>query len=668
MKYLYEFLLCLFTFIFNAIVGCLSYSDDVAAVFEEEYIDYMKTGIESHLLKNISRQLAESHTKEITTVDLDYLSKSDRIFMCTSCRATVRVVIRMFREGGEFAGPESDDKIKKTIVDMCQRLLIYPLEICEGVVDFNFPIVKFIAQNTEADSRTVCGTFMRSTFCQVKDENYNWTLSIDPKGPAVEGPKSEIPPKGTNDLNILQITDIHYDPLYTVGSLADCDAPLCCQGYKNISEGTSKAAGYWGDYRNCDIPWHTIVDSLYQIKKNHPKIDYIYSTGDVVDHSVWMTSQEKNSEALKKVNQLFVDVFGDIPVYPLIGNHESHPLNVFAPPDVIQEDLSTKWLYDLLAELWSVWLPESTKETIRKGGYYTVSPKAGFRIIALNNNDCSNLNWWILYDGNYLSEQLKWLHDVLLEAEQNKEHVHILAHIPTGITVCWNVWSREFGRLVERFHKTISAIFNGHTHRDEMSLYYANGTIPINVAWNGGSLTTYNFKNPNYKMFQVEQTSYQVVEEDAWYFNLTEANMKPEESPKWKLEYRMTEEFGLKDLSPASVDELLTKFAENPSFFRKYRKIFLVQSDPMVDKECDDECLKEIMCTLARGDNTQTTRCEELKIKLQEELDKEIEETPVPAPGGDGEGGSGGEGGASSVFILKITTILSIYISLKLFI
>lgn len=51
---------------------------------------------------------------------------------------------------------------------------------------------------------------------------------------------------------------------------------------------------------------------------------------------------------------------------------------------------------NLVAEEWSAWLPEETKETILKGGYYTVSPKPGFRIIAINSNVCFTFNWLVL--------------------------------------------------------------------------------------------------------------------------------------------------------------------------------------------------------------------------------------------------------------------------------
>lgn len=61
-----------------------------------------------------------------------------------------------------------------------------------------------------------------------------------------------------------------------------------------------------------------------------------------------------------------------------------------------------------------------------------------------------------------------------------------------------------------RFAGTISAAFNGHTHRDQLILYHSSEdtNIPINIAWNGGSITTYSDKNPNYKIYEVDPESY----------------------------------------------------------------------------------------------------------------------------------------------------------------
>jgi hypothetical protein len=67
--------------------------------------------------------------------------------------------------------------------------------------------------------------------------------------------------------------------------------------------------------------------------------------------------------------------------------------NRFAPRNISDEKVSTNWLYKLSEELWSDWLPPETKETILRGGFYTVVAQPGFRIIALNSNLGYTDNW-----------------------------------------------------------------------------------------------------------------------------------------------------------------------------------------------------------------------------------------------------------------------------------
>lgn len=73
--------------------------------------------------------------------------------------------------------------------------------------------------------------------------------------------------QGGSELNILQLTDFHYDPLYKPGSNAQCDEPLCCQN--GTPSSPENAAGYWGDYNVCDMPWHSVTNLIERIKNNH---------------------------------------------------------------------------------------------------------------------------------------------------------------------------------------------------------------------------------------------------------------------------------------------------------------------------------------------------------------------------------------------------------------
>lgn len=182
----------------------------------------------------------------------------------------------------------------------------------------------------------------------------------------------------------------------------------------------------------------------------------------------------------------------------------------FAPSTIQRPSISTQWLYDYSANAWNSWLPASALQTVRRGGYYTVSPIPGFRVIAINNNDCYTFNFWILYSRDEVAEQLQWLHDTLLAAERAGEKVHILAHVPSGEGSCYKPWSREYRRVIDRFHMTISAQFNGHTHLDEFNVFYSSSDArhAVNVAWNGGGTTPYHWVNPNYIMYYVDRQIY----------------------------------------------------------------------------------------------------------------------------------------------------------------
>ncbi|KAJ8949028.1 hypothetical protein NQ318_005202 [Aromia moschata] len=238
-------------------------------------------------------------------------------------------------------------------------------------------------------------------------------------------------------------------------------------------------------------------------------IDFVYYTGDIISHKSWATSKEENTKTLKDIYGKFSDTFKNKTVYPILGNHEPHPTDFYSPEGVRQDYLSTQWIFELVANEWSRWLPEGTKETIKKGGYYTLLVKPGFRIIALNSNVCFTSNMWLVYDDEDPYHQLSWLVKELQKAEQQKEKVHILSHIPPGEVLCHKQWSNQFHKIINRFANTVSAQFNGHTHSDEFRVFYNpdDSNRVINVAFNGASFTTFVGFNPNFRVYQVNSSN-----------------------------------------------------------------------------------------------------------------------------------------------------------------
>ena len=66
------------------------------------------------------------------------------------------------------------------------------------------------------------------------------------------------------------MADLHWDPEYLEGSLANCKDPLCCRASSGTVTNASDAAGYWGDYRTCDMPLRTIENAMSQMAQQHP--------------------------------------------------------------------------------------------------------------------------------------------------------------------------------------------------------------------------------------------------------------------------------------------------------------------------------------------------------------------------------------------------------------
>jgi len=71
-------------------------------------------------------------------------------------------------------------------------------------------------------------------------------------------------------MEVLQITDLHLDPTYTPGNNALCGVASCCRQSQGPAPNSSAAAGYWGDYRNCDMPVHAFQNLLDHILATHP--------------------------------------------------------------------------------------------------------------------------------------------------------------------------------------------------------------------------------------------------------------------------------------------------------------------------------------------------------------------------------------------------------------
>lgn len=242
-----------------------------------------------------------------------------------------RVVSYSFLKYNETTASNTK-QLRSVALDLCNLLSLDAASVCEGMVVTATPTIEYILRNsTEIDADRVCSIWFQSINCGESDRltdefPVNYPVPKAPKQSKQAAIYNYSSPPAT-PLVIVHLSDFHFDPYYTPGANAKCNEWICCrsdQGFPNV---TTDRAGYWGDYRPCDSPWHTVVDIVRRVKKEYPHIDLIYYTGDIVDHFSWKTSVEHNTESIRKMTAFLKSEFPGIPLYPVLGNHEAHPAN-----------------------------------------------------------------------------------------------------------------------------------------------------------------------------------------------------------------------------------------------------------------------------------------------------------------------------------------------------
>jgi len=248
-------------------------------------------------------------------------------------------------------------------------------------------------------------------------------------------------------------------------------------------------------------------------------------------------------------------------------------------------------VYRKLDAFWSRWLPAETEATIVQDGFYAATIRPGLKVISLNTNFCHSRNFWLFINSTDPGNQLQWLVHELQLSELSHEKVHIIGHIPPGSDDCLRVWSKNYHRIVVRYADTITGQFFGHTHSSEFEMFYDDGDSkmdikisdgkkdgyptdnltdesqfrPLSVAQVGPSITTFVDFNPSYRIYTIDPTrNYMPVDYETFYVNLTQANQAGKSAPPiWNSAGLFSEIFGINDISPSSMHQLMLKITNS---------------------------------------------------------------------------------------------------------
>jgi sphingomyelin phosphodiesterase len=495
----------------------------------------------------------------------------------------------------------------------CINLQIEEPILCNELMKAFGSEIYFSLKATTLLPYEICEAWVTSG-CGYTDSIVNkpWPLTIPGTKPPVQPWPTPAPGKPT--LRVLHLTDIHVDRKYSVGSEADCahgsieTYRFCCRAASgNDSTPVNVPAGKYGTAARCDIPYIMFEETMKWISGKE-KIDYIIVTGDFESHDIWANQKDTTKVNLINITNTIYQYFPNTPVFQTTGNHEGVPMDAFAPHSIAEyETRGPQWLYTIFNQTWTKWLPSTVHESLMYRGSYVFYPFPGLKFISLNTIYCSHWNFYSYITATDSDMTLDWLAKELYDSEQKGEKVHLISHIPSGSSYCIKPFSDNYYKLVNRFENTIAAQFFGHTHVDEFYLYFDNqnpSNRPTHTAFVAPSLTTFSQANPAYKIYTIDGnytgSTFTVIDEETYWANLTEINAN--DKVEFKLEYNKRQEYGMKDLSPASYYDLAQRMLKDDNLLSKYIQYY--HRNDVQLKKCDAKCRKNYICealTAERG-------------------------------------------------------------------
>ncbi|KAK6192488.1 hypothetical protein SNE40_003944 [Patella caerulea] len=516
---------------------------------------------------------------------------------------------------GQLATAVEQQAPSKTLIELsnffCTHFKIEDARVCKAIINQYKDTIFGVLQMTVLSPDDVCAQVINETCGSPFNPNTTWniTLSSVPKPPVMP---PAIPKPGLPTIRILQLTDMHLDLEYKYNSSADCHEPLCCRVNDGPPEAGHKGAGYWGDYRHCDLAPRTFYSMMEYLESIKNKFDMIYFTGDIPAHNIWNQTRVDQLARIRVFQSALERYLPDKPVYFAAGNHESSPCNIYAPP-FVTGNLSQDWLYGAFAEVWTKWMPMDTIDTILRGGFYSVSPLPGLRIISINSNLGTTDNWWLLVNNTDPAGQLQWLADELQEAENNNEKVHILMHHPTA-SAGVKPWNLNFFKIVNRYESIIQGHFNGHSHDDFFTVFYdeVNFTRPISTGFVAGSGTTYSNLNPGFRIYTIDGnytgSSWAILDFDNYVADISELTAKT--TPVWVKEYSAKADYNMGSLYPSDWSDLIYRMRDDDSLFQKFDKYRykLAANGP-----CKGSCKTSSLCSLKTAQTGHPDLCKDLQ-------------------------------------------------------
>ena len=453
------------------------------------------------------------------------------------------------------------------------------------------------------------------------------------------------PAPSGKSMNVLHLSDWHLDPRYDIGSEGACSQYLCCRPYStNTKYNTTSANPYQPASRfgslYCDAPADLALSVFKSLPTFQNVSDLAFSifTGDIVSHD----NNDQLSRAYVEYEEAityntFKQQLGNVPVYATLGNHDSLP-EAWNTPNEGNTTNVFSWNYELLTGLWRDynWISADAASYGRShyAAYSTVT-KQGLKIISLNTDFWYTSNIFNFYNFTNPdnSGNLQFLIDELTASEKINQRVWIIGHVLSGYsgTNALPNPSALFYSIVRRFSpSTIAAIFFGHTHEEQLQIFYdyastsLNGTMrnttdvdynkPLMMGFIGPSVTPLTGNNAGYRILQVDSSTFEVTGGQTYYANMSNAATWPASGPVWQLEYDVRKVYA-NSTWPSSAplnatfwDRVTYQMLANNSLVSTYN--FYETKSSAVTKNCTSPaCAQQKVCYIRSGSSALGQLC-----------------------------------------------------------
>ncbi|KAJ2963579.1 hypothetical protein NQZ79_g1423 [Umbelopsis isabellina] len=344
----------------------------------------------------------------------------------------------------------------------------------------------------------------------------------------------------------LQITDLHVDPYYKIGSEVKTS---CHRNTPKKSKKKNKLAGPLGD-RECDSSIELIESTFDWIKTHHGnEIDFVIYTGDSARHD----SDNKIRRTRKDIyetNQIVADIMLDtfshlrknpnqsVPVIPTFGNNDIYPHNI------LYGGSEGRKVFEKFLDIWRPFIPEDQRQTFAYGGYFANHVVPGhLKVISLNTMYFYNSNAAVNSCHKKSSpghKQLKWLEAELEQAKKRRMKVILVGHIPPSRKAYYNSCLQMYSQLALKYNEIITSHLYGHMNMDHFIVIGDNGAaIDDAVALHAGvkDVVTINRDIPKY--LNALRESYRSVSQISGKSKHAIINVSPSIIPKMNPAYRI---------------------------------------------------------------------------------------------------------------------------------